>query len=293
MNDHTDSKFCRPRRSLSGLNNDSRRYLTGLIAAVVLTSVLCGCTTPASRFVDDAGKRNFIIENHQTNGLKHVVIKHRMVKDGQALHVYFDGDGTPVLSRRRIASDPSSRSRLVLELMGRDAAASILVGRPCYYLRQNDCDPVMWTDNRYSEAVVATLAATVREQIKLLPNSPVTLIGYSGGGTLAMLVAPRLPRVERIVTIAANLNVTAWANHHGYSVLNGSLDPAEAAVLADDVEQLHLFGADDQNVPFELMRGVAERGRKSTVLVIPDYDHSCCWLELWPRPLEDRRPETH
>jgi len=24
-----------------------------------------------------------------------------------------------------------------------------------------------------------------------------------------------------------------------------------------------------------------------TLRVVPDYDHTCCWLELWPRVLEE------
>ncbi len=255
--------------------------MTGLAA-------ISACTSPAARFMDDAAERGFAAESRQSAGQRLVVLRKGQPRPGQALHVYLDGDGKPLLSRHRVARDPSTRTRLVLDLMERDPAASALVGRPCYYLEDNPCDALMWTDQRYSEVVVQSVAATITELSDAAPDSPLTLIGYSGGGALAMLVAPRLARVSRVVTLAANLDVSAWAAHHGYSPLAGSLDPAEAPPLGSHIAQLHLFGGLDDNVPAALMRTVAERSPSAVFRVLPDYDHVCCWAEGWPGLLEQQ-----
>lgn len=166
--------------------------------------------------------------------------------------------------------------------MAQDRAQSVLVGRPCYYVEDNDCDPRLWTSERYGERVVAAMADAIEAELARSPGSRVVLIGYSGGGALAMLLAPRLREVERVVTIAGNLDVGAWARHHGYAPLEGSLDPASQPLLPPRIAQAHLFGADDDNVPAALMRHVAERQAAASIRVMPDFDHACCWARDWP-----------
>ena len=260
-----------------------------LTACVLLGgALLSGCATPAQRFLDDADRRGFTTHVAQSEQHHLVVLRRRPPSAGEPIHIYLDGDGMPMLSKRRIARDPSSRSRLILDLLELDPAPSVLVGRPCYYQGNSGCDPVLWTDQRYSEEIVAGLAQVIAAESDAAPASPLTLIGYSGGGALAMLLAPRLHRVERVVTVAANLDVTAWAEHHGYSALAGSLNPANAPPLPAHIRQLHLFGEKDENVPAALMRAVAERGSNSEIRIVPGYNHACCWADTWPAPLAEQ-----
>ena len=77
------------------------------------------------------------------------------------LHVYLDGDGTPMLGSYP-AADPTPRDPLVLDLMALDSTPSIYVGRPCYHgLSGAPCSPSLWTSGRYSEPVVASMAAGI------------------------------------------------------------------------------------------------------------------------------------
>ncbi len=207
--------------------------------------------------------------------------------DGEPVHIYLDGDGTPVSGSGRIALDPTSRKRLILDLMAVDPAASVLVGRPCYHGTQQACDTAMWTTARYSDAVVDPLAAAVAEIIQAYPHSPIVLIGYSGGGTLAMLTAPRLKRVDAVVTIAGNLDTAAWTRHHGYGPLTHSRNPAAEPPLPAAIRQLHLFGAEDTNVPFAVAEAALARQPAATVTVevLAGYDHHCCWPQIWAAKL--------
>ena len=153
---------------------------------------------------------------------------------------------------------------------------------PCYYRDNSTCDPALWTTARYSEMVVAAMAAALNQALAALPDSPVVLIGYSGGGALAMLIAPRLRRVDRVLTIVANLDVTAWAKHHRYPPLADSLNPADAPPLPASVRQMHWFGERDLQVPAALMRAAVARQSDARWRVIAGYDHACCWAAAWP-----------
>jgi hypothetical protein len=89
-----------------------------------------------------------------------------------------------------------------------------------------------------------------------------------------------------IVTIAANLDIDAWADHHGQNRLTASLNPASRPPLRTVSLERHYAGSRDWVVPPTLVApGV--RGPNAELIVVDGYDHVCCWTELWPRILAD------
>ena len=114
------------------------------------------------------------------------------------------------------------------------------------------------------------------------------LIGFSGGGTLATLLTARRQDVERLVTVAGNLDTKAWAKHHAVSPLTGSLNPLDVAGSIAGVPQLHLVGGKDKVVPASLTRKFVQRtgSRVARIETFPDNDHGCCWPDLWPGVLQ-------
>lgn len=79
--------------------------------------------------------------------------------------------------------------------------------------------------------------------------SAIELIGYSGGGVLAALIAARRTDVRRIVTVAANLDLAVWTRTLGVDAMRNSLDPAREADRIEAIPQYHLAGASDEAVP--------------------------------------------
>lgn len=207
--------------------------------------------------------------------------------DGGQLRVYFDGDGTPFVRRDLIARDPTPREALTLRLMRQDPHRSVFLGRPCYHGLVDGCEPGLWTVGRYSEPIVASMTAATRHLIAERAYTSVVLIGYSGGGVLAVLVAERLEQVDAVVTVAANLDLAAWTQLHGYSPLVTSLDPARIAGSRRDLPQLHLAGAADANVPPTVHQALIERLPAATFRTVPGFDHRCCWADAWPRLLAE------
>ena len=126
------------------------------------------------------------------------------------------------------------------------------------------------------------MAAALQRYISQEGFKRAVLIGYSGGGVLAILVAPHVASVVAVVTIAGNLDTDAWTHWHGYLPLEGSLNPATEAALQNPMLQLHLSGARDINVPAALNERFMERVPREDQWIYADYGHVCCWVENWP-----------
>lgn len=208
------------------------------------------------------------------------------VGDDAVLHVYLEGDGSPWKHRTVIMPDPTPRRPVMLRLMGMDTNAAVYIGRPCYNgtSLMPECDNGLWTSGRYSETVVRSMQLVLRRLIDRQSYSRVRLFGHSGGGTLAMLLAARVPEVEAVVTLAGNLDVSAWTRHHHYTPLYSSLDPAQQPVLPDTIRQWHLLGARDSVIPPGLVQGEILR-QGGVGLLLAGFSHGCCWQRVWPQVL--------
>ena len=149
------------------------------------------------------------------------------------------------------------------------------------------CDPLVWTHRRYSPEVVASMVAALRDFLALHPHRRVVLVGYSGGGTLAWLMARHVPEATGVVTIAANLDIDRWTSIHDYSPLTGSLNPALLPALPPAISQTHYVGGRDRNVPAAVVESFRRRHPEARVVIVADFDHECCWVERWPELLAE------
>lgn len=258
------------------------RRAIGLVLCASLA--LTACSTPSERI--DRMARDLGLERLRlnANGFELRVYRHAVPAAAGRLHIYLGGDGRPWRTRTSISTDPTPGRPLTLELMALDATPSLYLGRPCYFGESAapGCDPRRWTSGRYSETVVSTMAVALGDLIARENLRELTLIGYSGGGVIAWLLAARLPQVTRLVTVAANLNLAAWAGHHGYSPLSGSLDPAQQPRLPARVEHWHLVAKDDRQVPLAITTEAAGSELAGATIRLFEGDHQCCWVDHWP-----------
>lgn len=261
-----------------------------LVGALLAASVGCSTTGP-SNLVAAAERLNLRESLVQGAPFRHRVYSNPAASDTTAntLHIYIDGDGTPWIRPGRPAADPTPRNPLVLRMMSSDPSPAVYLGRPCYAatMDQDSCSVWDWTHGRYAERVVESMTEAVMQITAKRTFDRLVLIGFSGGGTLAMLLAERIAGVTDVVTLAGNLDVEAWTRQHGYSALSGSLDPARRPPLRPDIRQWHWIGAEDQRVPPALLLGAIEPGPNVRVTVLPGLNHTCCWEEAWPHLLRD------
>lgn len=217
---------------------------------------------------------------------KHLTLSQAGAQNSERLHVYIEGDGIPFRNRFQISKDPSPHNPLMLRLMEQDKTTSLYLGRPCYFthsipfMEDNLCDFHLWTDARYSDAVVTSIVDALRQHTKEHQYQGITLIGHSGGGTIATLMAARMPEVDQLITLAGNLDIQAWTSLHHYSALNNSLNPADEIKRAQPKNQIHFMGDKDDNIPPTLAKDfLAKIGEQSEIL--KDADHNCCWQMHW------------
>jgi hypothetical protein len=262
------------------------------LAALTLLAV-AGCRSASERFLRDSSERGLRAETIAGTEFRHLVLSGAPAA-GPTVRVYLDGDGTPWVGGYP-AADPTPRDPLVLDLVALDPGPAVYLGRPCYHGLDRDppCAPALWTSARYSESVVASLAAAARRVLAARGAERVVWVGYSGGGALAMLLAARVPETVGVITLAANLDIDAWADQQRLSRLAGSLNPARQPALPSRIVQRHYLGGRDRAVPVEVgRRGVAPGAE---LIVLDDFDHRCCWTALWPAVLAElqrARPGT-
>ncbi len=203
---------------------------------------------------------------------------------GSRIHVYIHGDGSPWIDHTRISQYPTPRNPVTLKLLRNGPQPALYLGRPCYHGLEatSPCHPRYWTSARYSRTVVNSMRTALAGILAGYPDIQITLIGYSGGGTLATLLAAELVNVDQLVTLAANLDPDAWAARHDYTPLHESQNPALQPPLPDFIRQYHYVGELDQNVTIDMVRNFVDRQHHAELIVVPDFSHDCCWEQLWP-----------
>ena len=260
---------------------------TLLAATIIGLSVAMGACAlrPGEQFDALAVRHGMASSVIQGTQFKHRIVRKPGAPDPTRLHVYLAGDGSPWRHRQRVAADPTAREPIALKLMLNHPGAAFYLGRPCYHQVDTapPCDSGYWTNARYSGTVVESMAAALAQlRREYGSSSAVTLYGYSGGGALAMLLAQRVEAVDRVVTVAANLDTDAWTRLHDYSPLTASLNPALQGPLPHRVEQLHLAGDNDDTVPATLITRALQRQSGATFAIVNGFDHHCCWETIWP-----------
>ncbi|SAK51752.1 Alpha/beta hydrolase family protein [Caballeronia hypogeia] len=202
--------------------------------------------------------------------------------------VYFEGDGVAWQSPDTPSDDPTPIHPVALELaLAHPGGTVAYVARPCQFRPQTGqpCDQRYWTNARYAPEVVEDMDHAVDMIERRTGASQVVLVGYSGGGALAALVAARRHDVALLVTVAANTDIAAWTRIQRLRPLNESLDPANFAASLKAVPQVHFVGSDDTVVPPSIARAFAAHFPASApvrTIEIDGFDHTCCWVQRWP-----------
>jgi len=255
-------------------------------------AALSGCS-----ILDPAGNRDNLLNRAANEGWRAEVTKSgrfdlftqlRSLGPARSLVVYIEGDGRAFLTRDRASPDPTPLRPIGLRLALADPAPDILyLARPCQYSKlasKPPCNPRYWTTARLAPEVIAALSSAIDRTKKKLNAKFIELVGYSGGGAAAALVAARRPDVHRLVTVAANLDTDLWTRRLKVTAMKESLNPAEAARSIRHIPQMHLAGSDDDIVPASIGHSFLEAAKLpagSHYRVIEGYSHTCCWHQGW------------
>ena len=142
-----------------------------------------------------------------------------------------------------------------------------------------------WTSHRYSEKVIDSIDKVIDRVKKENKLEKIKIIGFSGGGTVAALLAARRDDIDLLITVAGNLDPDYHCRLYGITPLWGSLNPSELPNKLKHIKQVHFVGGKDQIVP----RSVAESYREKIsplpgfleIVEIKTCSHHDGWHESW------------
>lgn len=207
-------------------------------------------------------------------------------KTGQSpvLRIYIEGDGHAWLNRSTPSNDPTPHNPVALYLAGNDPSNDHLLylARPCQYVFGTECRRQYWTNGRMGQDVLASLNIAIDQAKKLSGATKLCLIGFSGGGGCAALLAARRKDVIFLGSVAGNLNMNGWTQKHNLTPLDLSMDPIDIAPKLQAIPQRHYSSANDSVMPPELVRDFCKSaGQPEACHKVQGMPHGGAWHTVW------------
>jgi len=217
---------------------------------------------------------------------------------GEDLVVYIEGDGLAYRDRHTPSPDPTPVDPLALRLALLDPAPKrAYLGRPCQYaapLAAATCPERLWTTARFGPEALAALDTALDQAKAATGARRLHLVGYSGGGAMAVLLAARRTDVASLVTVAGNLDTAAFVAWHQVTPMTASANPLDAAPAVARLPQAHVVGARDRICPPLLSAHFLDRlGNPPGAqrIVLPGAEHHQGLAAAWPKLLARIRRE--
>lgn len=228
-----------------------------------------------------------VVSPSEANGFELFSARSPVNAKPDLLTIYIEGDGH-AWDRSSPSSDPTPLDPIALRLaLSHSNEVVAYLGRPCQYVGAGSspqCVSKVWTEERFSKQTIRTMQVGVDFLKKVSGAKQLVLVGYSGGGALALLLAAHRADVTKVITVAGNVDIAAWLDFHRLSPMNNALNPADIIEKTQSIPQFHFVGSRDRVTPAELTLSYAQRFPKSSpikVIEIPEYGHTCCWVEGW------------
>ena len=215
-----------------------------------------------------------------------------------ALVVYIEGDGHTLNENNELTDDPTPETPLSFLLAVSDPAPKLLyLARIGQFNKRNTGNDYKkyWGNARFSvEAVLAANQAIDRAK-SMAKAEKIHLIGFSGGGGLAVILAEQRKDVASLVTVAGLLDTGWWVQEYlpskvrkDYSgAFSLSINPADHAAKISGLPQMHFSGSKDTEIPMEMVDSFEE---KTPFLffrhIILPCGHNEGWTAIWPQVLE-------
>ncbi len=257
------------------------------IALLFVSLLLSSCISSIEKRVEEADKVASMnkFEKKLVKAGDFVITTYQRISDKDSPYVfYIEGDGSISIGRYAIADNPTPSKVMLFKLATLDTRPNIVyIARPCQYtpveLNPN-CNQAYWTDKRMAEEVIESTNIVINS---INNGNPASLVGFSGGGGVAILVAARNKHIKDIITIAGNLDIENFSKHHGIYALKESLNPIDYAIKISNIPQLHLSGSKDAIVPSKIMQGYIKASSSDCTQqkIFPNITHTKGWDKVW------------
>lgn len=256
----------------------------GVLMALLVSAFISGCQSPSASLQQLADEHHRQMQILPGQPFPLIALLPPETFKAARLRVYLEGDGHAWATATQPSLDPSPRKLLVPSLAINDPTPNAYLARPCQFIKTAACNSALWTHRRFSPEVVASISQALDQLKQRYGNREFELIGYSGGATLALLLAAQRDDVTGVQTLAGNLDPTQWTKTKSLSPLSGSLDPLDYTQRLALIPQRHFSGAGDEMIPTEL----AERYNRllgntacSQLIIVAGATHETGWEEAW------------
>ncbi|MDD5097993.1 MAG: alpha/beta hydrolase, partial [Candidatus Omnitrophica bacterium] len=258
------------------------------IAILLLVISTLGCVSiPAFRdrlsvAENIAGKAGFRKEYIKAGDFT-LMAYQRFNKPSDKITVYIEGDGRAWENKHKLSSDPTPSNPVALKLAVADPANNVVyIGRPGQFSVSGfpECDPKYWSGFRFAPEVINAFNLAIGILKEKSGAKDVELVGYSGGGAIAVLVAAGRSDVVRLSTVAGNLDPKALNEYHHVSQLEGSMNPMDVAQQVANIAQRHFVGSADKVVPAFIVRSFIDKLADQSnvqIVIVQGATHNSGW----------------
>ncbi len=263
-------------------------------------SLLClnlsGCNNLQTRINDAdslAVKNDFIKKIIPTDQFN--IVSHQKINSySDSAVIYIEGDGAAWLNKYRISPNPTPINPIALEMAILDKSQNVIyLGRPCQYVNTETevaCNPEYWTNKRASSEVINAINTAINNIKEQLNIKNIRLVGYSGGGTIATILAATREDIIDLRTIAGNLDIEMFSKVHNISPLTGSINPINYAKQLVDIPQLHFISTNDTIITKDITDSFIEHLKKYDenlscikLIELETPSHSTGWDSIWQK----------
>ena len=227
-----------------------------LIWITALTVAITACSNRPSTAIPDRhelSKNGFIQEQSAYPGT--VLVKRSLLKNDR-VWVFIESDGAAFGTwPTGKPAMPSVKRSVALGLALQQTGGDVMyVARPCQFLlgewASAKCDnPDLWTTQRFSHEAIKLIEAVIERSVGD-KKRPVTLVGHSGGGTVALAIAQRQQfPVACVITLGSPVDLKSWYGLWGAAPPATAVDPANAISAGQTAPVVFISGEHDQLVP--------------------------------------------
>lgn len=268
---------------------DSLSIKAGLVAALTLGG--CIATTypymrtetaqriaaPAWMIKRDISASPFILRAYE-----------RIHDRGGVANIYIEGEDTLADSSK------TPFNPVALHLASKDKAENLIyLARPCQYTEMLDpaesCKTSYGKDARFSEDVIASYDIALNDIAKRYDISMFNVIGYSGGGAIATLLAAKRSDIVSLRTVAGILDHETYSDVATAPSFTKSLNPVNEASTLTKMPQYHFIGGRDNVVTPAVLHSYLQSMPPTNcvqTMMVQEADHDIGWVDKWPELLK-------
>ena len=226
-------------------------------------------------------------------GIFNIFSMQRVRQTGGEVTIYIEGDGKAFINRGRVSNNPTPDNPLGLKLALVDNSNNVIyLARPCQFVKlsqESRCLPVYWTVKRAAPEIIEAMDRAINNLKMTYGFDHIRLVGYSGGATVAAVLAATRSDITDLRTVAGNLDIDRFVRVHDVTPLTGSVNPTAYAAKLVSIPQLHFLGANDSVITPDIFIGYTSALKQAgpsvsclSLKTVTGMSHNGSWEAIWP-----------